>query len=82
MLNTFFAVLKQRIVDRFTPNVSTILGEIAKIEAKIEQAIDKSGRQLANLHAAEAAIVDAKYAMNAEMNASYKLLHNISSMLR
>lgn len=81
-MNTFFSRLKQRIIDRFTPNAAGLIATVTKMEAKIERTIDKDTRALASLEASRRAIVSTAAVVDADLNAAYKLLHNVSQLTR
>lgn len=81
-ITAFIAALKLRLLDRFTPTLSGLLASLNKLEVQIETAIDKGERDLEGLAASAAALVRACEAKNIELNSAYKLLHNVSGLVR
>jgi transcription termination factor NusB len=78
----FASRIKRTITDRITPNVAGLLTKIAKIEATIENAIDRDVRKLAVVQQAITDLTALRKAVDADVNAAYKLLHNIGGLVK
>jgi hypothetical protein len=75
-----WADMKTALIDRFTLDAVGLSAKLAKVEAAIERAIDKETRKLLAYDTAYNALRAKKVATDAALNASYKLLHNVSSL--
>lgn len=78
----FLMVLKQRIVDRFTPSTGELIATLAKLETKIERSINKSYRRLASFKATRDRMDAAMVRENADVDAALKLLHKVADLSR
>lgn len=81
-IKTLFARVKLAITDRITPNVAGLLTKIAKVEVTIEKAIDRDVRKLAVVQQAITDLTALRKAVDEDVNAAYKLLHNIGSLVK
>lgn len=78
-ITAFLAALKLAIIDRFTTDTAELIAKLAKLEAKIEQAIAKDEKKLAQLDDMARSIAAAKDLKNTQVDRAYKLLHNVTS---
>lgn len=76
----YFAALRLRIVDLFTTDTAELIGHMVKLEAKIEKAIEKDARKGEQLAAAAQALNAALKANDRNLNAAYKMLHQVNSL--
>lgn len=81
-ITALLAAIKAALMDRITADTAILISQLAKLEAKVEKAIAKDLRKLKELTAAEKAIASAKQVTNKNVDAAYKLLHNVTSLTR
>jgi hypothetical protein len=81
-MNTYLARLVALVRNKLTPSANTLIANFRKMEAKIEATIAKETARLDGLYRAEIAIKNAKMTANAELDAVYKLLHNLTGLTK
>jgi hypothetical protein len=72
----------KRIKKFFTPTIASILATVAKVEAELEVAIVAAQDDLEAVNNLREALVKRAADANRDLDAAYKLLHNVSSIVR
>lgn len=78
VINTVIARVKAIV----SPTVGDLLASVAKFEAKVEKAISKAHRDLEITSVIARQVADKTMALNAELDAAYKLLHKVSGLTK
>ena len=71
-----------RLKLRFTQTTAQVVGSIVKLEAKLEAAINKDMIRLNELADLRNLVEAARNKTDNDVNAAYKLLHNVSVLTR
>jgi hypothetical protein len=79
-IKAFIAKIKLAIMAFFFPTLSSLLETIRSVEASIERLIDAEIDNLQQLDATRKAVAEGLKKANADVDAAYKLLHNVSRM--
>lgn len=81
-MTTYFKTIVRRILALVSPTVSDLLTGLAKYEAKIEKALNKTQTELAGVAAASQTLADLSKQLNDEIDAGFKLLHKVSGLTK
>jgi hypothetical protein len=68
------------IKDKFTTDTAELITKLNKLEAQIEAAIAKDTRKAQQLTIAAQQLNAALRSTDANLNAAYKMLHNVASL--
>ena len=79
---SFLKSLFAPIANRLTPNTAQVVASVIKLETKLEAAIAKDLVRLGELADLSKLVTAARDKTDSDVNAAYKLLHNVSSLTR
>lgn len=78
----YIAEAKAWVIDKFTTDTAELITELSKLEAKIERSIAKDLKKAEKLSEAAKALNEALLQKDRNLNAAYKLLHNVTELTK